>query len=166
MAQQPVKTTLQVILIIMGTSLSMVSVISGISVGQLFSRSDNIDVQEENRKLDYASGSLQIPMRINNQGFYDINDLRVDYNITLVDSSGNPVQVVASNGVAEVGNFPGRQDRNATIDMMFTVPETPLDQLVAAGTRMRLDMRITGKYALDLMDFAIAFNRTIDLSTV
>lgn len=165
MAGKQIKMAIKIIIIVLGSSLSMVSVISSISVGQLFGTADNVRIGYDQKVFNYPTGQLDIPITINNTGWYDINGMGVRYNVSLYDNQSNFLESLKVNGTSTVGSFPGQKAKNGTLNLAFAPSLTPIDYLVDTNHRLYIEMEIFGKYALDLMDFGIYFNQTLPLGT-
>ncbi|MHA1268457.1 MAG: hypothetical protein ACTSPY_01600 [Candidatus Helarchaeota archaeon] len=144
-------------LIFITLCLTLVSIISGVSIGLLFSSPDNIYLDMNNMAISMNNTKMEIgiPYAINNLGFYDINNMRIYYNISAFNSTD---RFHLTEGESLVGSFPARIIINSSINITANMSRE-VNHTLWSTWKIDLDveMQVRGLYALDLMNFVIGF---------
>lgn len=159
------KNIVKAVIMVLGLSLSTASIISGLSVAQLFADPSNVDVRTEDLMLEQSGGGyrLTIPFSVNNQGFYDITNFRLRYNVTLFNETVDPVEVLVVDSVQDFGTFPARTNTSATIQILFNEStQFTQAQWLAYDFKLRVHLEFSGRYTMDLVSFRIGYQMEHD----
>ena len=158
-----VKLIIKLFLIFLTLCLTLVTIISGISIGLIFSSPDNISLDLSNSQcnINGTQVDINVPYTINNLGFYGINDVSLYYNISAYNNT-NSFQLMDGNLL--IGSFPARTNTNTNLTILFNyTEEINVSQWILWNINLHFEMRLSGLYALDLMNFIIGFTMNYTL---
>lgn len=150
-------------------SLSLVSVIGSVSVGQLFGDKDNVRIATDQLSIGPNATHLEyidIPWQVNNQGWYDITNFTIRYNVSLhTPLPGNDStqfdRYLSYNQQQAYGNLLGRHQSNGTLHLEFTGTVPRQSEWVGNQYVMILDLAVTGRYSLGLVRFTVGFTTNL-----
>jgi hypothetical protein len=153
------KLLVKILLVFLSVCLTIVSLISGISVGLIFSDPNNINLQLNDTYININGTQLDLgmPYTINNMGFYDLNNMEFNCSVSAYNESDF---FYVGQGIESMGNFPAQtithDDFNLTIIMSESVNLTLWSLW---NISLSLNIRLSGLYALDLIHFTFGFLR-------
>ena len=151
------KLLVKILLVFLSVCLTIVSLISGISVGLIFSSPDNVYLDIDSTYMDFNGYnlSLGVPYSINNMGFYNLNNMEFNCNISAFNESGS---FYVGQGSAPMGSFPAQTETDDNFNMTIIMSESVNMTLWNLwNISLNLDVRLSGLYALDLISFTFGF---------
>ncbi len=150
------KKIFKAVLGLIAFSLSLTSVFATLSAVALFSSPGNI---QAGTITEYPANQFNVPVQINNTGFYDIADVNISIRLLLYNST---YQHELMNKTMMLGTYAAQviTARNATFSSAtdFTLPAVYIDPAI---TFLNATIRIDLFYIFGLMHFTAEFNQTI-----
>ncbi|MBN1214883.1 MAG: hypothetical protein JXA99_05505 [Candidatus Lokiarchaeota archaeon] len=145
---------MRIFILLLTLSLSVVTILGGLSAVNILSDSNNIQVPPSGYSISYnVTGApntwyINIPIGINNVGYFDLNNLEIEFILEMTYDGSSTVIIYSGSqnfGNIESGNS-GIFEYNAT---SFTVPAfSTLNSILA-------NITVYGYYSLDLIQFEI-----------
>ncbi len=163
---------MRIIILLLTLSLSVVTILGGLSAVNILSDSDNIQVPPSGYSIsnnistepDNSSWYVNVPIGINNVGYFDLNNLEIDFSLYMeytstIDSNRHNTTLFSE--IHNFGNLPsgdsGVFQYNAT---GFTVPLASEVQ-ISPSPLFWANVTVSAYYSLDLIQFEI---HIVDLS--
>jgi len=163
----------RIFLFILASSMSLVSFLGGYSAALILTNEDNIDIDvdyEGNPFLDITTFEIDIEFEINNLGYFDLEDLKVELELNFVfdwkNKTGNGINVRTEvkifEGEKSFATIPAGERKKFRVNINFEDLE-PVNFSIfdenADKTRDPVfefeaeELKISAKYSLGLISF-------------
>ncbi len=138
-------------------SLSLTSVFATLSTVSIFSSENNI---QAGSIAEYPTSQFNVPVQINNTGFYDIIDVSVSIKLILYNNTLPPHTLMDKTIPLSTYAAQTLTAKNASFSVAdFTLPAIPIDPAI---TFLNATIRIDLYYIFALMHVSAEFNSTIN----
>ncbi len=157
-----VKMVLTIVLLFFTLSLSIVSVLAGISAVNILGNPNNVQLMgapvPDFSDPDPENWQVSIQFYINNDGYFDLTKLSFSIAMSYYNGSSEGTELLSIS--QKYSDIPIGQDLLAWFNITgITVPS---DFNITSGMKFMGDMTLSGRYSLDMLEFRAVFtNQTI-----
>ncbi|MBN1800249.1 MAG: hypothetical protein JW891_02010 [Candidatus Lokiarchaeota archaeon] len=157
-----VKLILTIVLLFFTLSLSIVSVLAGISAVNILGNPNNVQLvgapDPDFSDSNPNNWQVSIQFYINNDGYFDLTRLSFSLSMSYYNGSSEGTEILSVS--QNYPNIPSGRDLLTWFNI--TGVEVPSGFIVTSGMQFKGDMTLSGRYSLDMLEFRAVFtNQTI-----
>jgi len=157
--------TVRIFILLLTGTMTAVSVLGGLSAVQILSNPANIQIADDPVVFEFDLSqpdktNVSVPFYLNNDGYYSLNGLNIEINITMVYNTTNEEAFIFSKNQTfsdiPAGNFLDSSFDALNGDGFF--PGSFPDSFDVSPAELWFNISVSARYSLDLLSFSVNLN--------